>query len=132
MDAFADELERRFRRALPGGKDGRLVGVVVAYGAEVSWSDLFASNRLFEHYWPKLLRSYVTEALARPASSERATMDEAGSFLERPRGREQVESEPGVYRWWEIREGTRVQTGIEALPSGLDLHTVGIRRTGTL
>jgi hypothetical protein len=130
VDTFADELDRRFRRALGVGKEVRLVGVVVAYGGEVAWSDVFASNDLLDQYWPKLLRSYVTEALARPASTDHATLDEARGFLEPPRGREQVESEPGVYRWREVSEGLRVQIAIEALPGGMELHTVGIRRTG--
>jgi len=130
VDAFADELDRRLRRAVGAGKEGRLVGVVVAYGGEVAWSDVFASNDLLEQYWPKLLRSYVTEALARPASAEHATLDEARGFLEPPRGHEQVDSEPGVFRWREVSEGLRVQIAIEALPGGLELHTVGIRRTG--
>ncbi len=130
VDAFADELERRFRRALGTGKEGRLVGVVVAYGGEVAWSDVFASNDLLDQYWPKLLRSYVTEALARPSTTEHASLDAARDFLEPPRGREQVESEPGVYRWRQVTEGLRVEIDLQALPAGVDLHTVNIRRTG--
>ena len=130
VDAFADELDRRFRRALGTGKAGRLVGVVVAYGGEVAWSDVFASNELLEQYWSKLLRSYVTEALARPATTERAGLEAAKEFLEPLRGREQVESEPDVYRWRQTTEGTRVEIDLQALPAGLDLHTVTIRRTG--
>jgi hypothetical protein len=130
VDAFADELERRFRRAIGAGKEDRLVGVVVAYGGEVAWSDMFASNELFEQYWPKLLRSYVTEALARGWTTEHASLDAAKAFLEPPHGREQVESEPGVYRWRQVTEGLRVEIDLQALPAGLDLHTVNIRRTG--
>jgi len=130
VDAVADELERRFRRAIGVGKESRLVGVVVAYGGEVAWSDVFASNGLFEQYWPKLLRSYVTEALARGWTAEHASLDAAEAFLEPPRGREQVESEPGVYRWRQVTEGSRVEIDLQALPAGLDLHTVNIRRTG--
>jgi hypothetical protein len=130
VDSFSEELERRFRRAIGAGKEGRLVGVVVAYGGEVAWSDVFASNELLEQYWPKLLRSYVTEALARPSTTERASVDAANAFLEPPRGREQVESEPGVYRWRQVTEGSRVEIDLQALPAGVDLHTVNIRRTG--
>jgi hypothetical protein len=129
-DAFASELERRFRQAAAARKGGRLVGVVVAYGGEVAWSDGFASSELFEQYWPKLLKSYVIEALARPGTTERSTLDDARAFLDPLRGREQVESEPGVYRWRQVTAGTQVSIDLEALPSGLRLHTVRIRRTG--
>ncbi len=130
VDAFAVEIERRFRQALGSGKEGRLVGVVVAYGGEIAWSDVFASNALLDQYWPKLLRSYVTEALARPGTHEHAELDAARAFIEPLRGREQVESEPGVYRWRQVTAGSHVEIALQALPSGLDLHTVNIRRTG--
>src|SRR5208282_6482157 len=51
VDSFVDELEHRFRRATSGLKGERVVGVVVAYGGEVAWSDIFASAGLFDHYW---------------------------------------------------------------------------------
>ena len=106
------------------------MGVVVAYGGEVAWSDAFASTDLFDRYWPKLLRSYVTEALARPGTTERAGLDEARAFLEPLRGREQVESEPGVYRLRQVTQGSRVEIDLQSLPTGIDLHLVNVRRTG--
>src|SRR5712664_3223255 len=66
IDDFVEEVRARFARATSGLKDERVVGVVVAYGGEVAWSDIFASGELFDHYWNKLLRSYAVEALARP------------------------------------------------------------------
>ena len=39
------------------------VGVVVAVNGEIVWADMFASTRLLEKYWPKLIRSYATEAV---------------------------------------------------------------------
>lgn len=129
-DSFAMELERRFRKALGVKNDGRLVGVVVAYGGEVAWSDVFASNELLNRYWARLLRSYVTEALARPTTLERATVDEARDFIEPLRGREEVETEPSTYRWRQVTQGPRVEIELQALPAGPYLHTVNIRRTG--
>src|SRR5437773_9773983 len=64
IDDFVDEVQRRFANATAGLKGERVVGVVVAYGGEVAWSDIFASGDLFDHYWRKLLRSYAVEALA--------------------------------------------------------------------
>ncbi len=59
IDGFVDEVQRRFASATSGLKGERVVGVVVAYGGEVAWSDIFASGDLFDHYWHKLLRSYA-------------------------------------------------------------------------
>ena len=130
VDDFVDEVQRRFARATSGGKGERIVGVVVAYGGEVAWSDIFASSDLFHHYWTKLLRSYAVEALARPTFREVASRDDADEFLRRLRGREQVESEPGVYRWSEITEGRLAQIELEALePKPMTLHRLLLHRT---
>ena len=130
VDDFVDEVQRRFARATSGGKGERIVGVVVAYGGEVAWSDIFASSDLFHHYWIKLLRSYAVEALARPTFREVASRDDADEFLRRLRGREQVESEPGVYRWSEITEGRLAQIELEALePKPMTLHRLLLHRT---
>jgi hypothetical protein len=130
VDSLVDELQRRFARATSGIKGEHLVGVVVAYGGEVAWSDIFASSDLFHHYWPKLLRSYAVEALARPTLREVASRNDADEFLRRLRGREQVESEPGVYRWCEIMEGRLAQIELEALqPKPITLHRLLLHRT---
>lgn len=130
VDSFVDEIQRRFARATSGSKGEHIVGVVVAYGGEVAWSDIFASSDLFHHYWPKLLRSYAVEALARPTVREVAARDDADEFLHRLRGREKVESEPGVYRWCEITEGRLAQIELEALePKPMTLHRLLLHRT---
>jgi hypothetical protein len=130
VDDFVDEIQRRFARATSGSKGEHIVGVVVAYGGEVAWSDIFASSDLFHHYWTKLLRSYAVEALARPTLREVASRGDADEFLRRLRGREQVESEPGVYRWCEITEGRLAQIELEALePKPMTLHRLLLHRT---
>src|SRR5262249_3569747 len=58
-DNYVEEIQRRFARATSGLKGERVVGVIVAYGREVAWSDIFASSDLFHQYWNKLIRSYV-------------------------------------------------------------------------
>jgi hypothetical protein len=127
VESFSSEVDRRFREATRGQ---RVVGVVVAYGGEVAWSDLFASQELFRSYWPKLLRSYVVEALARPLLHERASVGEAARFLEPLDGREQIEVEPGVYRWREIVEGRLAQIELESLlGKTFTLHRVKVQRT---
>ena len=131
VENFAEELQRRFRRATEGLKGERVVGVIVAYGGEIAWADVFASPKLFEGYWPKLVRSYVVEALARPQTHEQASISDARDFLRPLQGREQVDSEPGIYRWRQVSTGRYAEIELEALkPAPLVLHTLKIHRTG--
>ncbi|HEX4544869.1 MAG TPA: DUF6569 family protein [Candidatus Acidoferrum sp.] len=130
IDDFVDEVQRRFSHARSGLKGERVVGVVVAYGGEVAWSDIFASGDLFDHYWHKLLRSYAVEALARPTYREVASRDHAYEFLRSLNGRETQETEPGVYRWREIKEGHLAQIELDALqPKLMTLHRLLLHRT---
>jgi hypothetical protein len=130
VDEFVEELRRRFDRATLGLKGERVVGVVVAYGGDVAWSDIFASGELFEHYWSKLLRSYAVEALARPTYRETAAITDAREFLRNLNGREVVESEPGVYRWREITEGRLSLIELESIsPRAMTLHRLLLHRT---
>jgi hypothetical protein len=130
VDSLVGELQKRFARATSGLKGERVVGVIVAYGGEVAWSDIFASSDLFRHYWSKLLRSYAVEALARPAMREVASADDAREFLRRPSGREVQKTEAGVYRWREINEGKLALIELEALqPKPMILHRLLLHRT---
>src|SRR6266567_548054 len=130
IDDFVDEVQRRFANATAGLKGERVVGVVVAYGGEVAWSDIFASGDLFDHYWRKLLRSYAVEALTRPTVRQAASRDNASEFLRRLNGRETQETEPGVYRWREIKEGQLAQIELDALqPKPMTLHRLLLHRT---
>jgi len=130
VDGFVEELRRRFDRATSGLKGERVVGVVVAYGGDVAWSDIFASGELFEQYWSKLLRSYAVEAMARPRYRETAAITDAREFLRNLNGREVVESEPGVYRWREITEGRLSLIELESIsPKAMTLHRLLLHRT---
>ncbi len=130
VDSFVDQVQRRFARATSGLKGERVVGVIVAYGGEVAWSDIFASGDLFRQYWSKLLRSYAVEALARPTLGETASADDAREFLRRPNGREVQETEAGVYRWREITEGPLALIELDALqPKTMTLHRLLLHRT---
>jgi hypothetical protein len=130
IDDFVSEVQRRFAQATSGLKNERVVGVVIAYGGEVAWSDIFASGDLFDHYWRKLLRSYAVEALTRPTYHQAASRDSASEFLRRLNGRETQETEPGVYRWREIKEGQLAQIELDALqPKSITLHRLLLHRT---
>jgi hypothetical protein len=126
VEELAGQLQKRFERAT---KDHDVVGVVVAFGGEVAWSDVFASSALFEDYWPKLLRSYAVEALSRPATRETASLDDARDFLRPASGHVREETEPGVYRWRERTEGPAAEIEIEALePKPVTLHWLKVLR----
>jgi hypothetical protein len=130
IDDFVGEVQRRFASATSGLKGERVVGVVVAYGGDVAWSDIFASGDLFDHYWRKLLRSYAVEALTRPTYRQVASRENANEFLRRLNGRETLETEPGVYRWREIKEGQLAQIELDALqPKSMTLHRLLLHRT---
>jgi hypothetical protein len=130
VDGFVEQVQRRFARATANLKGEHVVGVVVAYGGEVAWSDIFASGELFRQYWNKLLRSYAVEALARPTLRETASTDDAREFLRRPNGREVQETEAGVYRWREITEGSLALIELDALqPKTMTLHRLLLHRT---
>jgi hypothetical protein len=130
VDGLVEEVQRRFNKETSGLKGERVVGVVIAYGGEVAWSDVFASGDLFDHYWNKLIRSYAVEAVARPSLKEKASIEDAREFLRHLNGREQTESEPGVYRWRETSEGSLSQIELDALdPKLITIHRLVLRRS---
>jgi hypothetical protein len=130
VEEFVAQLQTRFKKSTSGIKGERVVGVVVAYGGEVAWSDIFASGELFDNYWPKLLRSYAVEAVARPTLRETASAEDARGFLRRLSGREVQETEAGNYRWREISEGRLALIELEALqPKPITLHRLLLQRT---
>jgi hypothetical protein len=130
VEEMVSKLERRFEKSVEGLKGERVVGVIVAYGDEVAWSDVFASPELFNHYWMKLLRSYSVEALARPQMREVATEGDAREFLRRLNGKQIEESEPNVYRWRQITEGRLALIELDALtPKPVTIHRLFVLRT---
>lgn len=123
VEIFAQEIQRRFERDTSSLKGEHVVGVVVAFGREVAWSDIFASSELFDSYWPKLLRSYVVEAMTRPGIRRVASLDDARDFLRPATGHIEEESEPGIYRWRKQSEGNLAEIELDALaPKPLTLH----------
>jgi hypothetical protein len=131
VENFALEVERRFNRATSGLKGEHVVGVIIAFGGEVAWSDIFASSQLFDAYWPKLLRSYAVEALTRPATREKVSFDDARDFLRPAIGHVREETEPGVYRWQERNQGRETEIQLAALDTKppLTLHWLKVLRT---
>jgi hypothetical protein len=125
------EGERAMLREL---KEKGAVGVVVTINGEVAWADVFASTDLLARYWPKLVRSYVAEAMTNHGSNAKADMQQAQKFIDSlSGGREVVETEPGIFRRSDVTgEGYRVFTLTALmLKTGYMVHLTKMRQTDT-
>jgi hypothetical protein len=106
------------------------VGVVVAINGHVLWADLFASTELLSKYWPKLMRSYLAEAMTSIRTNASPDIHEAEDYVNSLSGsREVVETEQGVYRRTDITgDGYRVFKLMSLLPKAeFDVHITKIR-----
>jgi hypothetical protein len=94
------------------------VGVVVAVNGRVMWADIFASTDLLSKYWPKLMRSYVAEAMTTTMQPASLDVHAAELFISTlSGGREVAETEPGVYRRTDVTgDGYRVFELLSLLP----------------
>jgi len=125
IDAVAAPIEQDYKSVISQLRDRNSVGVVVAVNGEVIWADVFASTKLLEKYWPKLVRSYAAESVVQQAKSSSVEVKAAQEFLDRLQGRrEVVESEPGLYRHTEVSgDGYKVFELTSLLPNtGFELH----------
>ncbi len=125
VDEVARPIEQNYQSLIKQLRDRKAVGVVVAVNGRIIWSDVFASTELLEKYWPKLVRSYASEAVVTRAKGGEASLAQAQRFLEEIEGRrETIESEPGIYRHTEINgEGFRAFALTSLLPkTGFDVH----------
>ena len=103
VDAVVAPMERSYESVIKQLRNQKAVGVVVAIDGEIVWADIFASTPLLEKYWPKLVRSYATEAITRRGRKGGADTKTAQAFLDDLSGnREVVETEPGIFRHTEI------------------------------
>src|SRR5580704_9177806 len=125
VDKIAKPIEQNYQSLIKQLRDRKAVGVVVAVNGRVIWSDIFASTELLEKYWPKLVRSYASEAVVTHAKNGKATLSDAESFLDDMQGRrETIESEPGIFRHTEIDgSGFKAFALTSLLPkTGFDVH----------
>jgi len=125
VDAVAEPVQRNYESVIRQLRDQNAVGVVVAVNGEIVWADIFASTQLLQKYWPKLVRSYATEAVVTRAKGGAASARDAQRFLDDLQGRhETAESEPGLYRQTEITgDGFKVFELISLLPkTGFAVH----------
>jgi len=125
VDAVAAPVQRNYESVIRQLRDKNAVGVVVAVNGEIVWADIFASTQLLQKYWPKLVRSYATEAVVTRAKGGEASLKDAHKFLDDLQGRhETAETEPGIYRQSEITgDGFKVFELMSLLPkTGFAVH----------
>jgi ARG/rhodanese/phosphatase superfamily protein len=125
VDEVAKPIEQNYQSLIKQLRDRKAVGVVVAVNGRIIWSDTFASTELLEKYWPKLVRSYASEAVAKRVRGREATLAQAQAFLADMGGRkETIESEPGIYRQTEVNgDGFKAFALTSLLPkTGFDVH----------
>jgi hypothetical protein len=125
VDQIAKPIEQNYQSLIKQLRDRNAVGVVVAVNGRIIWADIFASTELLEKYWPKLVRSYASEAVVSRAKGGEATTKQAEVFLADMEGRkETIESEPGIYRHTEVNgDGFRAFALTSLLPkTGFDVH----------
>ncbi len=125
VEAIAAPIERDYQSLIHQLRDRNAVGVVVAVNGRIIWADIFASTDLLAKYWPKLVRSYASEAFVTRAKEMDVTVKQAQNFLADMEGRrETIESEPGIYRRTEITgEGFKAFALTSLLPkTGFEVH----------
>jgi len=125
VDSVAEPVQHNYESVIRQLRDRNAVGVVVAVNGDIVWADIFASTQLLQKYWPKLVRSYATEAVVTRAKSAEASPKEAQRFLDDLEGRhETAETEPGLYRQTEITgDGFKVFELRSLLPkTGFAVH----------
>jgi hypothetical protein len=125
VEAIAGPIERDYQSLVHQLRDRNAVGIVVAVNGRIIWADIFASTDLLAKYWPKLVRSYASEAFVTRAKEMDVTVNQAQNFLADMEGRrETIESEPGIYRHTEISgDGFKAFSLTSLLPkTGFDVH----------
>ncbi|HTW59229.1 MAG TPA: DUF6569 family protein [Terriglobales bacterium] len=125
VDAVAKPIEQNYQSLIAQLRDRHAVGVVVAVNGRIIWADVFASTDLLGKYWPKLVRSYASEAVVTRTKEVEVTVPRAQSFLEDMEGRkETIETEPGIYRHTEVNgDGFKAFALTSLLPkTGFDVH----------
>jgi len=125
VDSVAAPVQRDYESVIHQLRDKKAVGVVVAVNGEIVWADIFASTQLLQRYWPKLVRSYATEAVITRAKAAQVSTKEAQKFLDNMEARHETSDiEPGVYRQTEISgEGFKVFELLSLLPkTGFPVH----------
>ena len=125
VDAVARPMEQSYQSLIHQLRDRNAVGVVVAVNGRIIWADVFASTDLLNKYWPKLVRSYASEAVVTRAKEVEATTKQACAFLADMEGRrEMIERESGINCQTEVTgDGFKAFFLTSLLPkTGFEVH----------
>jgi hypothetical protein len=117
VDDYLKAIEREVLQ--PG-----VVGVVVARNGKPVWADVFASQRLFASYWPKLLKSYVVDAIGDDRSNARPSVEQASAYLSARDGTVTATTQEGVYQLVKFEQASYAVFELRdiSLASPLRLH----------
>src|SRR5579862_2880321 len=96
VEAVAKPIEQSYQSLIGQLRDRNAVGVVVAVNGRIIWADVFASTDLLAKYWPKLVRSYASEAIVTRAKEMEVTEKQAQAFLGEMEGRKERSEERRV------------------------------------
>src|SRR3984957_20528680 len=80
VDEVAKPIEQNYQSLIKQLRDRNAVGVVVAVNGRIIWADIFASSDLLEKYWPKLGRSYASEAVVTRAKDVAVLVGRAQAY----------------------------------------------------
>ncbi len=90
VDEIAAPIQQNYESLIKQLRDRKAVGVVVAVNGRIIWADVFASTDLLERYWPKLVRSYASEAVVTRAKGGEVSAAQAEAFLADIEGRRET------------------------------------------
>jgi hypothetical protein len=75
-----DSLFAKFRNM--ADQHGAMNGVAVAIGDEILCADIFGDNAMLRKLWPKLLKSYLLEAMSRGKTAASVTQRDVERFID--------------------------------------------------
>ena len=109
LDEYVNALMARFPIA-------EASGVVVAVDGKLIWMDRFDSKRTFAKYWPKLLKSYVLDAMSQPNTPvKNPSFKEAMQYAESREGKSSFEGQDGLSKLTKVESDTSVLYELEDL-----------------
>lgn len=109
------------------------VGAVIAIHGQLVWVDAFPSAELFQAYWPKLLQSYIVDAMTTPPPPKTAneriprvlrsvpSVEEAQRYLEDRSGKSTFEGQSDLYQLTRIEAPSHLIFELKDLSVNPDL-----------
>jgi hypothetical protein len=116
VSAKLSDYERAIKSRLSGKN---VIGAVVAIGGQVLSADVFANSKLFQAYWPKLLKSYALEAISSGKTVNHAVDQTAAkAFLARVEAPASSEGKKDGYKLTEYLSDSNASFELESADKG--------------